>query len=163
MHVYIEDIARHEGQPVTIKGWLTNRRSSGKLHFLQVRDGSGFIQAVMSKAAVGDEEHLAARDLAVDHAADLILALGHNDVNLDGLGLSEPPTAAHGLIPSLVGERPASERHPGAVLPVEPHSRDAGLGDDDAGRTVRERRKVLLFALYRHRAAHLDGIGDAVG
>ena len=55
MHVYIEDIARHEGQPVTLKGWLSNRRSSGKIHFLQVRDGSGFIQAVMSKAAVGDE------------------------------------------------------------------------------------------------------------
>src|SRR6187399_2389898 len=55
MHVYIEDIAKHEGQPVTIKGWLAGRRSSGKIHFLQVRDGSGFIQAVMSKAAVGDE------------------------------------------------------------------------------------------------------------
>jgi asparaginyl-tRNA synthetase len=52
---YIEDIAKHDGQPVTIKGWLANRRSSGKIHFLQVRDGSGFIQAVMSKAAVGDD------------------------------------------------------------------------------------------------------------
>jgi len=51
----IQDIATHEGQQVTIDGWLYNRRSSGKIHFLQVRDGSGFIQAVMSKAAVGDE------------------------------------------------------------------------------------------------------------
>jgi asparaginyl-tRNA synthetase len=55
MHVYIEDIGRHEGAEVTIKGWLHNRRSSGKIHFLTTRDGSGFIQAVMSKAAVGDE------------------------------------------------------------------------------------------------------------
>src|SRR5579872_6623518 len=55
MHVYIEDIGRHEGEEVTIKGWLHNRRSSGKIHFLIVRDGSGFIQAVMSKAAVGEE------------------------------------------------------------------------------------------------------------
>src|SRR5881396_2480394 len=55
MHVYIEDIAAHEGQEVTLKGWLHNRRSSGKIHFLIVRDGTGFIQAVMSKAAVGDE------------------------------------------------------------------------------------------------------------
>ena len=54
MHIYIEDIATHDGQTVTLKGWLVNRRSSGKIHFLQVRDGSGFIQAVMSKAAVGD-------------------------------------------------------------------------------------------------------------
>ena len=54
-HVYIEDIGKHEGDEVTIKGWLHNRRSSGKIHFLTVRDGSGFIQAVMSKAAVGDD------------------------------------------------------------------------------------------------------------
>ena len=53
--VYIEDIDKHEGEDVTIKGWLHNRRSSGKIHFLIVRDGTGFIQGVMSKAAVGDE------------------------------------------------------------------------------------------------------------
>jgi asparaginyl-tRNA synthetase len=55
MHVYIEDIGRHEGEEVTIKGWLHNRRSSGKIHFLILRDGTGFIQAVVSKAAVGDD------------------------------------------------------------------------------------------------------------
>src|SRR6478672_10479555 len=56
MHVHIEDIGKHESQEVTIKGWLHNRRSSGKIHFLTLRDGSGFIQAVMSKAAVGEEQ-----------------------------------------------------------------------------------------------------------
>ena len=55
MVAYIEDIARFEGQGVTIRGWLHNRRSSGKIHFLQVRDGTGFIQCVMSKQAVGEE------------------------------------------------------------------------------------------------------------
>jgi asparaginyl-tRNA synthetase len=55
MNVYIEDIGKHEGEEVTIRGWLHNRRSSGKIHFLILRDGTGFIQAVMSKAAVGDE------------------------------------------------------------------------------------------------------------
>ena len=64
MHVYIEDIGRHEGETVTIKGWLHNRRSSGKIHFLTLRDGSGFIQAVMSKAAVGDEVFKAADHLS---------------------------------------------------------------------------------------------------
>jgi asparaginyl-tRNA synthetase len=53
--VYIEDIARHDGQQVTLRGWLHNRRSSGKIHFLTVRDGTGFIQAVMSKTDVGEE------------------------------------------------------------------------------------------------------------
>jgi len=64
MHVYIEDIGKHEGEEVTIKGWLHNRRSSGKIHFITVRDGSGFIQAVMSKAAVGEELFKAADHLS---------------------------------------------------------------------------------------------------
>jgi asparaginyl-tRNA synthetase len=55
MHVYIEDIGTHEGQEITLKGWLHHKRSSGKIHFLILRDGTGFVQAVMSKAAVGEE------------------------------------------------------------------------------------------------------------
>lgn len=55
MRAYIADIATQVGQQITLRGWLHNRRSSGKIHFLIVRDGTGFIQAVMSKGAVGDE------------------------------------------------------------------------------------------------------------
>ncbi|MCJ7508051.1 MAG: asparagine--tRNA ligase, partial [candidate division Zixibacteria bacterium] len=43
------------GQEITIKGWLYNKRSSGKIHFLIIRDGTGIIQAVMSKGEVSDE------------------------------------------------------------------------------------------------------------
>jgi asparaginyl-tRNA synthetase len=49
MHSYIKDIGNHVGETVTIKGWLHNRRSSGKIHFLVVRDGTGFLQVVMGK------------------------------------------------------------------------------------------------------------------
>src|SRR5262245_36326104 len=68
MATYIEDIAEHEGETVTLKGWLHNRRSSGKIHFLTVRDGSGFIQCVMSKKAVGDETFVKADHLAQESA-----------------------------------------------------------------------------------------------
>lgn len=68
MHTYIQDIARHEGQQVTLKGWLHNRRSSGKIHFLTVRDGSGFLQVVMSKAAVGEEAFQRADHLSQETA-----------------------------------------------------------------------------------------------
>jgi asparaginyl-tRNA synthetase len=50
--VDVERIAEHEGATVTLRGWLAGRRSSGKLHFLQVRDGTGTIQCVMAKAEV---------------------------------------------------------------------------------------------------------------
>ena len=68
MATYIEDIASHEGQEVTLEGWLHKRRSSGKIHFLTVRDGTGFIQAVMSKAAVGDDTFTQADHLGQETA-----------------------------------------------------------------------------------------------
>jgi asparaginyl-tRNA synthetase len=52
---YIQDIAVHIGQEVTIRGWLRHKRMGGKIAFLVVRDGTGDIQAVVSKAAVGPE------------------------------------------------------------------------------------------------------------
>ena len=51
----IDAIAGHAGREVAIRGWLHRRRSSGKIHFLTLRDGTGFVQAVVSKAGVGDE------------------------------------------------------------------------------------------------------------
>lgn len=51
-HVYIGDIGKHQGQEVTIKGWLYNKRSSGKLKFLLLRDGTGVIQCVVFKGEV---------------------------------------------------------------------------------------------------------------
>ncbi len=53
--VYIEDVHRYEGQPVEIRGWLYNKRSSGKIHFLLFRDGTGIIQGVVVKNEVPDE------------------------------------------------------------------------------------------------------------
>src|SRR5205085_9114850 len=52
---YISDISKHLGEEVTIQGWLYNKRSSGKLGFLEVRDGSGIIQGVVSKKDVTEE------------------------------------------------------------------------------------------------------------
>ncbi|HKI24830.1 MAG TPA: asparagine--tRNA ligase [Candidatus Sulfotelmatobacter sp.] len=48
----IADIGKHDGQSVTIRGWLYNLRESGKLLFPQFRDGSGVIQGVVPKNAV---------------------------------------------------------------------------------------------------------------
>ena len=52
---YIEEISRHAGEEVTIKGWLYNIRSSGKLMFPQIRDGSGVIQGVVFKKNVAEQ------------------------------------------------------------------------------------------------------------
>lgn len=53
--VMINKIAQSVGQEATLQGWLYNIRSSGSIAFLEVRDGSGFIQAVISKENVPAE------------------------------------------------------------------------------------------------------------
>jgi len=45
--VYIEDIASFKDQEIEIRGWLYNKRSSGKIRFLLVRDGTGLIQTTL--------------------------------------------------------------------------------------------------------------------
>lgn len=61
--VYVRDIARYEGQDVELRGWLYNKRSSGKLHFLQIRDGTGTIQCVVFKGEVPDATFARGHDL----------------------------------------------------------------------------------------------------
>jgi len=53
--VSISHLAQHVGETVTLQGWLYNKRSSGKLHFLEVRDGSGICQCVVFKGNVSPE------------------------------------------------------------------------------------------------------------
>ena len=53
--VYIEDIAAHVGEEVTIRGWLYNKTDKGKLRFLLVRDGTGTIQGVVFQKNVASE------------------------------------------------------------------------------------------------------------
>jgi asparaginyl-tRNA synthetase len=53
--IYIEDLPTHVGETVSIHGWLYHKRSSGKIRFLVVRDGTGLLQCVMVKGMVADE------------------------------------------------------------------------------------------------------------
>jgi asparaginyl-tRNA synthetase len=59
----IAEIGKHEGQSVTIRGWLYNLRESGKLLFPQFRDGTGVIQGVVPKSAVAPEVFEAVKTL----------------------------------------------------------------------------------------------------
>lgn len=53
--VTIEDLSQHVGATVELRGWVHHRTSKGKLHFVILRDGTGFVQCVLKKNAVGDE------------------------------------------------------------------------------------------------------------
>ena len=63
INIYIKDVADYDNKEVTIQGWVYNKRSSGKLRFLLVRDGTETIQCVVFKGDVSEESFTAAEDL----------------------------------------------------------------------------------------------------
>ncbi|HEY2942048.1 MAG TPA: asparagine--tRNA ligase [Vicinamibacteria bacterium] len=69
--VRIADFGRHVGREVRVQGWLHNKRSSGKIQFLIVRDGSGFAQAVVARAAVPEAAWAAAEAAGQESSLEL--------------------------------------------------------------------------------------------
>jgi asparaginyl-tRNA synthetase len=69
--IRIEDAGRHVGEEVTLHGWIHNKRSSGKIQFLIVRDGSGYIQGVLARNAASPEIYAAAETLT--HESSVIV------------------------------------------------------------------------------------------
>jgi asparaginyl-tRNA synthetase len=107
MHTYIEKIGEHVGKSVTIKGWLHNRRSSGKIHFLVVRDGTGFLQVVMGKRDVDDATFQRADHLSQESA---IIVTGT---------VKEEPRATGGYELIANGLEVVNEAHDYPITPKE--------------------------------------------
>ncbi|WP_432355150.1 asparagine--tRNA ligase [Sporosarcina sp. A2] len=61
--IMIHEMPDHEGELVRMGAWLSNKRSSGKIAFLQLRDGSGFVQGVVVKEDAGEELFATAKGL----------------------------------------------------------------------------------------------------
>lgn len=71
MWVYIKNLADYENKEVTIKGWLYNKRSSGSIHFLQLRDGTGTIQGVVVKGEVDNKAFEEADKLNIESSIEI--------------------------------------------------------------------------------------------
>src|SRR5512135_696044 len=52
---YIEEASKHDGKVVTMRGWVYQKRSSGKIKFLIMRDGTGIMQGVLFKGECSEE------------------------------------------------------------------------------------------------------------
>src|SRR5438552_8581826 len=65
---FINQLSEHVGEEVTIKGWLYNLRSSGKILFPQLRDGTGIVQCVVLKNSIQPEVWEALKGLGQESA-----------------------------------------------------------------------------------------------
>ena len=82
--IRIQDIARHVGQQVRLQGWLHNRTDKGKLQFLQLRDGTGFVQCVVFQKEVAEEAFAAAAQLTQESSL-LVTGVVREDPRAPGL------------------------------------------------------------------------------
>lgn len=99
MTVVIANIKQHENETVTLRGWLYNKRSSGKIHFLQLRDGSGFIQGVVDEGAVSPEVTERVHSLTLESSLSLTGKVVKDDrsavgfeLQVSGIELIQTPT-----------------------------------------------------------------------
>jgi len=138
----IDAIAGHESREVALRGWLHRRRSSGKIHFLTLRDGTGFIQAVVSKAAVGDDTFTRA-----DHLGQETSLIVEGTVRADA-------RAPGGYEVDVARLTIVGESHEFPITPKE-HGVDYLL--DRRHLWIRSRRQA---AILRVRHEVVDGIRD---
>jgi asparaginyl-tRNA synthetase len=108
--VSIAQLGSHVGETVTIRGWLYNRRSSGKLHFLEVRDGSGIVQSVVFKGNVSPETFALADHIAQESSIEVEGAVKeHSKIK----GQYELDAKEVRVVAPVVGEYPISPKEHG--------------------------------------------------
>lgn len=84
---YIKNLADHQDQSVTLKGWIYNIRSSKAIHFLEVRDGSGLCQCIVAADEVSDEVFEAAGELKQESSLEITGKVVKDDRSIGGYEL----------------------------------------------------------------------------
>jgi asparaginyl-tRNA synthetase len=140
--VYIDEIAGYDGQEVELRGWLYQRRSSGKLHFLQVRDGTGILQCVVFRGDVDEETFLRA-----DHLPQESSLIVRGTVRKD-------PRAPGGYELSVRGLVVVAEALP---FPITPKEHGTAFLMDHRHLWIRSRRQ---HAILRVRAEIIRAVRD---
>ncbi|AKT43186.1 asparagine--tRNA ligase [Chondromyces crocatus] len=103
-------LSEHVGQQVTLRGWLYNRRSSGKVHFLELRDGAGSVQCVMGKNDVSEELFASADRVAQESSIEI---RGEVKAHPKRPGVFEVAVKDFQVIAPTVGEYPISPKEHG--------------------------------------------------
>jgi asparaginyl-tRNA synthetase len=133
--ILIRNLAEHIGQEITLKGWLFNKRSSGKIKFLILRDGTGYLQCVYFKGNVSDEIFETADKIGQESSIEVI-----------GKVKSEP-RAPGGFELDATGLKVISEAHD---YPITPKEHGIEFLMDHRHLWLRSSRQVAILKI-RHR------------
>jgi asparaginyl-tRNA synthetase len=133
--IYIKDLSDHVGQEVTLSGWLFNKRSGGKIKFLVLRDGSGYLQCVYFKGNVSEE---------VFNLADRIGQ--ESSIEVTGK-VKEEPRAPGGFELDATNLRVIAEAHD---YPITPKDHGIEFLMDNRHLWLRSSKQVAILKI-RHR------------
>ena len=143
--IYIEDAGKHVGEEVTLKGWIHNKRSSGKIQFLIVRDGSGYIQGVLVRNVVAPEVFAAAETLT--HESSVIVT-GK---------IREDSRAPSGYEMDLTGVEPVQVVSKDEPFPITPKEHGIEFLMDERHLWIRSTRQRAILKI-RHEI--IKGVRD---
>jgi asparaginyl-tRNA synthetase len=133
--VRVNELKSHDGESVTLKGWLYSKRGKGKMLFLLLRDGSGICQCIVKKDAVSEEAFEAAKGLTQE--SSLIL---HGVAKADDRAPGGVEIVATDLEVVQVAE----------PYPITPKEHGSGFLMDHRHLWLRSKRQMALLRL-RHR------------
>ncbi|NWF50881.1 MAG: asparagine--tRNA ligase [Ignavibacteriaceae bacterium] len=133
--IFISDLSQHVGQEITLKGWLYNKRSSGKIKFLILRDGTGYLQCVYFKGNVSDE---------IFNTADRIGQ--ESSIEVTGK-IKEEPRAIGGYEMDAIDLKVINETH---EYPITPKEHGVEFLMDKRHLWLRSNRQVAIMRI-RHR------------
>lgn len=132
---YISDLSNFIGETVTLKGWLYNKRSSGKVKFLILRDGTGYLQCIVFKGNVSEEVFNAADSLTQESAFEVTGTVKEEKRAVGGVELD----ATDLKVISLANEYPITPKEHGIEFLI-----------DNRHLWVRSKRQVAILKI-RHR------------
>ena len=145
MNVFVEDLGKHEGKEVTLRGWLYNKRVKGKIAFLMLRDGSGIVQCVAVKKEIGDESFETCDHLPQESALEVF-----GEVRADA-------RSPGGFELGLKSIRVISTSAPNYPIQIQDVTPDVGFLMDKRHLWLRSRKQA---ALIRLRAEVIRAIRD---
>ncbi len=135
---YISDLPRHVGESVTVRGWVTTMRSSGKIAFLVVRDGTGHLQCVLTKAETDEATWEAFRRATQESS---VAVTGHVRADARSPGGVELSVSAFAILGESVD------------FPITPKEHGTAFLFEHRHLWLRSRRQVAI-ARVRHEVVH---------
>ena len=131
---YISELPRHIGESVTLRGWVVTTRSSGKIAFLVVRDGSGTVQGVVAKREVSEDTWAGFLTLTQEASVTLVGTVREDSRSPSGVELQ-------------VAE--LQPMHPSVDFPISPKEHGTSFLFEHRHLWLRSRRQVAV-AKVRH-------------